>query len=520
MAGQDKLRELHLHRRDLLKGAAAAGGTLLLPHAAIAQQAPRRGGTLRMTVPYNPASVDPMTSRNVPDFNVFYAVYDALIDFDPVTVELRPGLAKAWRFADSKTLVLDLVEGVRFHDGAPFDAEAVKFNLERYKTDRRSNVRVDLASVAAIEVTGKSQVTLRLSQANVGLPAILTNRVGCMVSPKSVQEKGPNMDRVAVGTGPFKFVEWKDNASFKLVRNEDYWKPGLPYLDGIDIRIVNELNTAARTTIAGEADITLNMTSQQRAVAERSPNVVVEKSPTLIFIGALFNYARPPLDDVRVRQALNYAIDRPEYNRVIALGYSEPSSTILPKAHWACDPATADYYSHDLARAKKLLAEAGYPNGLDLEAWGWPDQASMQRQELFVSQLARAGVRMRVTPASPPQAIQGFFIEKKGAMIISPFGSYPDPSQLYEAIYGKTSLRNAGKIELPGFRELLDATMAAPDQESRKAAFAKLQRFTVEQALQLVQYIGAGVAIRSPKVQNFALGLLTTPKFTEVWFDA
>jgi ABC-type transport system substrate-binding protein len=96
----------------------------------------------------------------------------------------------------------------------------------------------------------------------------------------------------------------------------------------------------------------------------------------------------------------------------------------------------------------------------------------------------------------------------------------PDPGQLYEALYAKNALRNAGKVELPGFRELLDATHAAPDQAARKAAFAKLQRFTIEQALQLVIYIGTGVAVRSPKVRNFAYGLLTTPKFTDVWLDA
>ena len=95
-------------------------------------------------MPYNPGAVDPMTGRNLPDFNVLYAVFDALIDFEPQTLELKPGLAKSWKFTDPKTLVLDLVEGVKFHDGTPFNAEAVKFNLERYKSDPRSNVKADI----------------------------------------------------------------------------------------------------------------------------------------------------------------------------------------------------------------------------------------------------------------------------------------------------------------------------------------------------------------------------------------
>ncbi|MGZ5866344.1 MAG: ABC transporter substrate-binding protein [Xanthobacteraceae bacterium] len=508
-----------LDRRSLMQGTAAATGALLLPGAAFAQ-APRKGGTLRVSMPYNPASVDPMTGRNLPDFNVLYAVFDALIDFEPMTLELKPGLAKAWKFTDPKTLVLDLVEGVTFHDGTPFNAEAVKFNLDRYKTDQRSNVKADLGALENVEVNGPNQVTLHLSKPNAGLPVILTNRVGCMVSPKSIQEKGPNVDRAPVGTGPFKFVSWTDNDLIKVVRNDNYWKKGLPYLDGVDFRIVNELNTAVRTAIIGEADLVLNMQATQKTVADRSPNVKVSVGPSLTFYGAFLNYSRPPLDDLRIRQALNYAIDRDEINKVIAMGLGQPSSAILPKEHWAQDSSTANYYKHDIAKAKALLAEAGHPDGLEIEAFGWSDQTAMQRQELLMSQLAKAGIRIKLTPIGPGPAMQSFMIEKKAAILFSPTGGYPDPSQFYEALFAKDALRNAGKIELPGYRELVDATMQAPDQAARKAAFAKLQRFVIEQALQLPQFISPNIMIVSPKVQNLVDNLPGTPKFHDVWLAA
>ncbi|MCC6947628.1 MAG: twin-arginine translocation signal domain-containing protein [Bradyrhizobiaceae bacterium] len=509
-----------IDRRTILKGAAAAGGAMLLPGGAIAQTTPRRGGTLRLSIPYNPASVDPMTGRNLPDFDTLYAIYDALIDFEPLTLELKPGLAKAWKFTDPKTLVLDLVEGVTFHDGTPFNAEAAKINLDRYKTDARSNVKADLGTVDKIEVTGPSQITLRLNKPNAGLPVMLTNRIGLMVSPKSIAEKGPNLDRVAVGTGPFKFVEWQDNSSIKLVRNENYWQKGLPYLDGIDIRIINELNTAARTVIAGEADLALNLQPPQKAIADRASGVEAKASPSLVFYGAFLNYARGPLADKRVRQAMNYAIDRVEINKIIALGLGQPSSVVLPKEHWACDPATMNYYTFDLAKARALLKEAGHPDGVEIIAWGWPDQTAMQRQELIVSQLAKAGIRVKLTPIAPQQAMQNFMMEAKGDMLISPGGGFPDPSQAYEALFSKTALRNAGKIELPGYRELVDATMAASTQAERKAAFAKLQRFVTEEALQLVQFVASGVTIRRDGVEAFQDNLLTTPKFHHVWLKA
>jgi peptide/nickel transport system substrate-binding protein/glutathione transport system substrate-binding protein len=200
-------------------------------------------------------------------------------------------------------------------------------------------------------------------------------------------------------------------------------------------------------------------------------------------------------------------------------GIGEPSSTILPKEHWAQDPATANYYNHDIGKAKKLLAEAGYPNGIDIDAYGWADQVAMQRQELIISQWAQAGIRIKLTPVAPQTAIQLFMLEKKGAMFISPAGGFPDPSQYYEVLFGKDALRNAGKVELPGFRELLDATMEVDDRAARKAAFAKLQRFVVEQALQAPQYVMFGVTVRSKQVRNYVDGLLTTPKFHQVWLE-
>jgi ABC-type transport system substrate-binding protein len=352
------------------------------------------------------------------------------------------------------------------------------------------------------------------------LPSILTNRIGLIVSPKSIQDKGGNVDRSPVGTGPFKFVSWQDNDSFVLVRNENYWKPGLPYLDGINIKIINELNTAVRAVVAGEADLAINLQAPQKAIADRSPNVVGIAAPSLVLYGAFMNYGRPPLDDVRVRQALNYAINRDEINKIAAVGLGQVSSAILPKEHWACDPATQNFYAYDPDKAKKLLAEAGHPNGLEIETYGWADQLAMQRQEIVISQLAKVGIRIKLTALAPQQAVNAFMVEKKGAMFISPSSAYPDPSQAYEALFGKTALRNAGGVELPGFRELLDATMAATDQPTRKAAFVKLQGFVVEQALQLVQYISPAVAVANKKVKNYQDSLLAVPKFTEVWLEA
>jgi len=509
-----------LDRRSALKGVVATTGALLLPATARGiTSAPRHGGTLRISMPYNPAALDPMTGRNLPDFNTLYAIFDALIDYDPATLDLKPGLARAWRFSDPKALVLDLVEGVEFHDGTPFSAESAKFNLDRYLNDPRSNVKSDLNTVQGTSITGRTQITIHLKKPNSGLPAILTNRCGLMVSPASVKQHG-NVDRMPVGTGPFKFVGWRDNDRITVERNKNYWRAGLPYLDGLELRIMSELNTVARTVTSGQADIALNVGAQQKLVADRQGHTKSYSTPSLTFFGAFLNYGRQPLSDVRLRQALNYALDRDTINKIVNGGLGETTSTVMPRSFWACDPATAGYYTHDPERARKLVAEAGHAGGIEIAAWGWPDQTSMQRQELVVSQLAHAGIHVNLVPAAPPQAMEGFMIKKQRAMLISPQGALPDPSQIYERLFAAEALRNAGSVELPGFRALMDATTEAQDRPTRKAAFAKLQRFVVEQAIQLPQFIAPEIAIAGPKVRNYRDGLLGTPKFTEVWLEA
>jgi len=221
-----------------------------------------------------------------------------------------------------------------------------------------------------------------------------------------------------------------------------------------------------------------------------------------------------------VRQAMNYALNRDDLNRVLMMGLGEPTSTLFPSTFWAADPETAHFYTHDVDKAKKLLADAGYANGIDVPTWGWPDQASVQRQELFATQFAEAGIRLKVTPVPPAQAMQNFFIDKKGMAMLAPQGGLPDPSQIYERLFAGNALRNAGKIELEGFRPLMDATVSTSDPEERKQAFYALQRYVIEQALHVPQYTSAAMHIQSPKVKDFAFGLITSPKFHRVWMEA
>jgi len=511
-----------IDRRALLHGAAGMGAALLLPGMAMAQDKPRRGGTLRVSMTYNPAALDPMTGRNAPDFNTLMALFDPLIDIAPDTLDPRPGLAQAWTWKDPKTLVLDLRQGVKFHDGTAFDAEVVKFNLDRSHKDPRSNLKADMESLDAVEVSGSHQVVMRLNRPNYSWPTLLSYRPGLMVSPTSIRNaQGGNVDRAPVGTGPFKFVSWQDNDRIELVRNENYWQPGKPYLDGMILRVINEQATGLRSVIAGENDFAINIDIQSKPIADRAPNVMLKLAPSMFFWGAYLNIGRPPFDNVKIRQALSWGIDRDAMNKVIALGLNTPGNGVLPKQHWACDPATVDMYGYSPEKARALLAEAGHPDGIDIPVLGWSDQRSVQRQEVAVSQLAKAGIRLQVTPGSPQEtAIQFFGPAKKGAARLSGMGGFADPAQQYDNLFSKDSFYNAGGVELPGYRELINASQAAENRAEQKAILARLQRFVIENALVLTFMFQTNPVVFNPKVRGVVIDLTHRPRFHEAWLAA
>src|SRR5882757_11102045 len=189
-------------RREAMALISGALGAATLGGRAFAQATPKKGGTLRISAPANPSSLDPTTGGAGSDHAFLFTMYDTLTEWEFETLKPKPGLAESWSFADPTTFVLNIRPGVTFHDGTPLDAEAVKFNLERNKSDPKSNIKADLVTVASVEVTGPMQVTMKLNTPDAALPGILSDRAGMMVSPTAVRASAAgNVARTPVGAG-------------------------------------------------------------------------------------------------------------------------------------------------------------------------------------------------------------------------------------------------------------------------------------------------------------------------------
>ncbi len=471
---------LPIGRRAFMAAAAASVGVGAFGR--LAHAAGKRGGILRIAYPFQPTSLDPAFGRQNGDFDFLYPVFETLVDWEPATMLPKPALATSWTFADPTTFVLKLRENVGFHDGTPFDAKAAKFNLDRCMNEPKSNAKGDLTTVASVEITGPFELTFHLKRPNAALPLILSGRAGFMASPDAVTKAGEGFARNPVGTGLWKFSAWRDNEIVSFRRNENYRDKDLPLPDGIDFHIIADSNTGLRSVIAGDNDFVWALASSQKPTVDRSglgQSIGTSQQLFLLWI----NQSKGPLGDVRVRQALNYAIDRNAYNKVTEAGLNEVAHSLVPKAHWAYDPSLESYYPHDPAKARALLAAAGFPNGLDLTLTGPNDQPSTQRQEVVIEQLRQVGVRAKLTALSVNDSIKAYFYDKQFDLLLIVWGSRQDPSMMFNTLFSKDSPSNPSGMEPDGFADALAATQAVPDIKTRVQALSKIQHIVADNAL-------------------------------------
>ncbi len=504
-------------RRQVLAGLAGTAGlaAMGLPRAALSQD----GTTLRVISGHNPSSLDPSTGSSGTDHTFLYCFYDSLVDWDPETLAARPGLARSWDFPDPTTLVLTLEQGVTFHDGAPFDAAAVKFNLDRNRGAQVSNVRNDLANIEAVEATDAHRVTIRLKAPDTALPLILSDRAGLMVSPRALgDDPEGEMGRNPVGTGPWRFVSWTDADSVKGERFAEHWRPDAPGVDRIELRIITEKATAFRAIQSGQADLAYLLAEQQKALIERMPQLKLYEGPTLRVHKFYFNSSRGPLADVRVRQAIGYALDREAFVAATQAGVGEPARMVLPQAHWAWSEAAAGYMVHDPDKARALLKEAGFEGGLELTFLGMHDQASVQRSEVVLEHLGAVGITGRFVNGPVADVTNRFMgPERFGDVYLSYWTGRPDPTLTYALLYSESSFYNAGRTAPPeGFLEALQASRESQEVEARARALGEVQRIAMEHALSVPIAVAYEVDAASSAVTGYQPNLLGKPKFRGV----
>ncbi|MBI4319409.1 MAG: hypothetical protein HY675_13050 [Chloroflexi bacterium] len=356
---------------------------------------PKQGGQMVVATAEEEITLDFHQSNFTIGRVMIMNISDALV-FQDDSTELKPGLAESWKQEDPTTWVFQLRKGVKFHDGTPFNAAAVKTNLDRLvNPDTKSPRRNLFDMIKAVEAPDENTVRVRLAYPYQPLLANLAMSNAHMMSPAALEKYGKDVGRNPVGTGPFVFKDWVSGDRITLEANKDYWR-GRPNLDSLVFKFGTDSPTRVNLLKTGQVHIGMQLSSTDAKSVEGDQNLAVVPLAWPSIIGLGKNNQRKPFDDVRVRQAVSHAIDTDAIVKNVMLGAGKPQSTILTPGVFGYNP-NLPVYKYDPNRAKQLLTEAGYPNGFDADFY-FDSAVAQYRQimEAVQGYLSAVGIKVRL----------------------------------------------------------------------------------------------------------------------------
>lgn len=489
-----------LTRRDMLALSAASTATLLLPRGLRAAQP---GGTLTVAIFADPLSLDPHLTGNLQGRGTVRAIHDTL--FTIQDGRLAPGLVESWEQPDEKSFLLHLRQGVKFHDGTPFDAEAVKFNIDRINDPSISSLRAgEISAMESIEVVDANTVRMTLKYPFAAFLFPFTDVTGCIGSPTAFKQWGLDYTLHPAGTGPFKLVEYSKDNRTVLEKNGDYWMAGRPHLDQVILRPIPIDSTRLSELRAGAVQIAEALPLQDIQRLRAADEFVVSEKPGFRWEYFGFNLRDEyPGKSKAFRQAFQWAIDRQALHQIAYFGTGEVGyDGILPSSPFY-DP---DYkpYMRDLDKAKALIEESGLSTPIVIGAPLQPDPVKQRAAQIFqanaaeigvtvtIEQIDSAGYRDQLRNGSMPMDAQGWW------------GYRPDPDQYLAILLGSNgSYAKYHGYSNPEMDQLIQAERAGRSEEERREAFRKISALMNEDAVYVPWHYSSDFKGLNPKVTGF-----------------
>jgi peptide/nickel transport system substrate-binding protein len=362
----------------------------------------KKDDTIRFASDQSPENLDPFFNNVRIGVIIGANVWDTLVYRDPKTNEYKGNLAKSWKQIDERTIEFELREGVRFHNGEEFDADSVVYTLN-YVADpaNKSTTQQNVSWIEKAEKLDKYRVRVITKKV---FPAAIEYLAGPVVihPAKYYAEVGPKgMNARPVGSGPFKVAAYTPGKSLLLERNADYFKEspkGSAKVAKVEIRFIPDRQTQMAEILAGGADLIMHVPKDQAEQAGRVPHLQVVSGETMRIVFLQMNSREDtpaaPLKDIRVRRAIAHAIDRESIVKNIVGAGARVLHTQCFPSQFGCTDEGAPRYAYDPALAKKLLAEAGFPNGLDISLFAYRER---NQTEAIISNLQAVGIRANLT---------------------------------------------------------------------------------------------------------------------------
>ena len=475
-------------------------------------ETPIRGGSLVICQPAEPPGLDPTANTAAAIDRVVYAnIYEGLVKIDSQG-RWVPGLAASWEVTpDGTRYTFHLRRGVTFHDGSSFNAATASWNLERAKAEGTVNPHPEyFTGIQKIETPDQSTLVVELKSPDALFIAHLAEGDAVMLPIDGHLNAKSN----PVGTGPFKFSKWVRGDRVEMVRYDGYWDPELPYLDKVTTKFIGDASAQIAALEAGDIDVIGWISAPESALAlSRNPRFKVYAGTTTGEVIMSTNNKAKPFDDLRVRRAMAHAIDRQAVIDLVMFGYGTPIGS-----HWS--PSTPYYLDltgrmpYDPAKAKALLAEAGYPEGFEATI-KLPAIYSYSRRagEVIADMLAKVGIRLEIEIVEWGQWIERVFKKKEyqltmiGHVEAWDIGIYANPDYYFQ-------------YDSQEFRDAYAQALKAPNEEEKAKWFGRCQEIIAEDAVNGYLFSAPSLPVMKAKVMNWWENYPTIAlDCTEVWWQ-
>lgn len=506
--------------------AAAGGGDQVLIFA--------RGG--------DSESLDPGSTTDGESSRVTKQVLEGLLDFDKESFEVVPSLAHDWKVSeDGLTYTFYLEEGVTFHDGTEFNAEAVKVNFERWSDPEHDYSFSDDGYVYSMYGTMfggyKGDEGHVIKEINVindhEIEFVLNRPLGfflqnmamsyfAITSPAALEEFGSRINENPVGTGPFKFVSWSKDDSIVLEKFEDYRVEGQPKLDRVVFTVIPDNAARLIALRSGEIDIMDGLNPDDAAGVETDENLILHERAENNFGYVGFNVEKEPFTNKTLRQAISYAIDREAIADALYAGYAVPAKNPLPPSYMGYNDEI-EGYPYDVDKAKELLAEAGYADGLEIELWTMPvARPYMPDPEtvavIIQSNLADIGITAKIVREEWAPYLEKTMNGDHQMYMLGWSGTNGDPDYFLSSLLHGSNVGTSNRefYANPEVDKLLDAAKVAIDQDERAELYKQAQALIAEDAPMVPLVHSRPVLATTSQVKNYVPHPSTSESLAEV----
>jgi peptide/nickel transport system substrate-binding protein len=527
-----------------LRAAAAATSLLLALCAGHAGLAQKPGGILRVSHFDSPASMSILEEATVAALRPMMGVFNNLVmykqDVPQASLDsIVPDLATSWSWSEDGTeLTFKLRPGVKWHDGKPFTAKDVKCTWDLLQGKASDKLRLNprkswYRNLDEVTSNGDYEVTFRLRRPQPSLLALLASGWSpvypCHVPPAQMRQH-------PIGTGPFKFVEFKPNESIKLVRNPDYWKPGRPYLDGIEYTIIKEMSTRNLAFVAGKFDLTSPYGVTIPTLSEitgQAPWAMCEVTATNVNRTLIINRDKPPFDNLELRRAMALGLDRQAFIDIITQGQGDIGATMLPPPEgvWGMPPEvlrSLPGYDPDVQKNRKearaIMAKLGYGPGKRLAVTVSTRNIPPYRDAaaVLIGQLREIYIDAELEPVDTtswyPRLLRKDFTV---GLNVSETG-VDDPDQQFYENYVCGSDRNYTGYCNPEVDKLVDRQSMETDPVKRKRLVWEIERKLVEDIARPVIFYPRGATCRKPELKGLTImvnSIYNGWRFEDAWLD-